>query len=456
MTELKGSRPGRVASAAFAVFAVAFALRLAVALPALSGGDWRRFERPDTPGYLIPALALARGEAYPGTGRVPGFPFFASWFLRGDSPDDPDFDPRAFAVVLCAVGGIAAAVVFLAGACRSFWTGVVAGALYAFNLTAVANSPMLLTDTLFGLFAAGQFLLFMLFWRKKRLWCFPCLVLVAALGALIRPINILWIVPALVLLWLDFDKALTVRKKALLSLAGVALFGVVVLPWMFRNMKLGAGFTIDTNTGAVYHQNGAMLMAEINRTDFESEKARLLVESEAEFSDAARYPDEASREAWRLRRYRKMVFSHPFVWLRQSASWRIFIPDAPTFWELCGLTSPGRGTMGVVAKYGFFAGVRHYFGGSWSMPLLTVLLLLPTVVLYVFALWMVICDICRIRERWYALAVFLAFAEYYLLLPGAITAPRYQIPALPVLCVMAAAFLVPAKGKTAVREEKKP
>ncbi len=446
--------PGRTAFAALTVFAVAFALRLAVALPALVNDDRRRFERPDTPGYLAPALALARGEAYPGAGRVPGFPVFASWFLRGDSPDDPAFDPRPFVIVLCAVGGVAAAVVFLAGACRSYWTGVVAGALYALNLTAVANSPMLLTDTLFGLFAAAQFLLFMLFWRKKLAWCFIPLVLVAALGTLIRPINILWIVPALALLWLDFDKALTVKRKVLLSLAGVALFGAVLLPWMFRNMKLGAGFTIDTNTGAVYHQNGAMLMAEVNRTDFESEKSRLLAASEAEFSDTARYPDEASREAWRLRRYREMVFAHPLVWLRQSASWKMLIPDAPTFWELCGLTSPGRGTMGVVAKYGFFAGVRHYFGGSWKMPLLTVLLLLPTVALYMFALWMVICDICRIREHWYALVVFLAFAEYYLLLPGAITAPRYQIPALPVLCVMAAAFLIPDKGKAPANEEK--
>jgi len=183
-----------------------------------------------------------------------------------------------------------------------------------------------------------------------------------------------------------------------------------------------------------------------------TKKARLLAESEAEFADTARYPDEASREAWRLRRYREMVFAHPLVWLRQSASWRMLIPDAPTFWELCGKTAAGRGTMGIVAKYGFFAGVRHYFGGSWSLPLLTALLLLPTVALYAFALWMVICDICRIRERWYALVVFLAFAEYYLLLPGAITAPRYQIPALPMLCVMAAAFFFPAAKKAETRE----
>ena len=35
----------------------------------------------------------------------------------------------------------------------------------------------------------------------------------------------------------------------------------------------------------------------------------------------------------------------------------------------------------------------------------------------------------------------IAFAEYYFFLPGAITAPRYQLPALPCLCTMAGLWL---------------
>ena len=223
------------------------------------------------------------------------------------------------------------------------------------------------------------------------------------------------------------------------------IFGAVTLPWMIRNARSGAGFTLDTNTGALCHQNGAMLLAEVNGTDFEHEKAKLLAEQDAVFADREKFPNEAAREAWRLRRYRMIVFSHPLLWLRQSASWRIFIPDAPTFWELCGKTAPNRGTMGVMARYGFFAGVRHYFGGDSRLLYLTLLLVLPTLVLYAGALGRLLCDICELRKRWYELIVFLAFAEYYLLLPGAITAPRYQIPALPVLCVMAAVFLLPER-----------
>ncbi len=448
--------PLKVLLAVLALFAVASALRMAVAVPGLAAGDDARFVRPDTPGYLFPALALAAGEGYPGSGRVPGFPALAAavLVLSGEAGGE-EVDCGALVVTLALLGGVSAVVVMLAGMCCSFRVGVVAGVLYALNLTAVANAPMLLSDTFFGFVAALQFWFFMLFRYKHRRWCFLLMVLAAALGALIRPINLLWIFPALALLAMCFEHGFTWRRKLVYGISGAMLFAAVLLPWMIRNASMGAGFTLDTNTGAVYHQNGAMLLAEVNGTDFESEKARLLRENEIEFSDPVRYPDEASREAWRLGRYRDLVLEHPLVWLRQSASWKMLLPDAPTFWELCGVTVSGRGTMGVMAKYGFFAGVRHYFGGNAGLLLFTLLLLLPTLAMYFCALGRVVCDICLIRLRWYELVAFLAFAEYYLLLPGAITAPRYQIPALPVLCVMAACFIFTERESGATPPERR-
>lgn len=442
--------PGKTTLAALAVFAVAAALRLVAALPGLTSGDAARFARPDTAGYVSEAAELATSGRITGTGRVPGFPVFAALFVDGDTGE---LDWKSLSVVLSLVGAATCVLVFFAGKLHSFKVGLAAALLYCGNLTAIANSPMLLSDTLFGFFAAAQFLFFMHLWVKKRNWCFFPMVGVAALGVLIRPINLLWIFPALALLLLDFDAKLSWRKKLVFVAGGALLFMAIVFPWMFRNVARGAGFTPDTNTGAVHHQNGAMLMAEVNKTDFESEKAGLIDAEAAEFADAERYPDEASREAWRLRRYREMIAAHPLVWLRQSASWRIFIPDAPTFLELFGVTTPGRGTMGVMAKYGFFAGVRHYFGGNWQALLLTLCLTVPVLVLYACALGRIVCDICRVRERWYELVAFLAFAEYYLLLPGAITAPRYQLPALPVLCVLAALFMLERSGGAAKGEK---
>ena len=452
MTGLKAiPRHLRILFAALAVFAVSAGLRLAVASPGLIRGEAKRFARPDTPGYLAEAKELAVKGRITGTGRVPGFPVFASLFFDGSG----NLKWKKLAVALSLLGAATSVLVFFAGNIRSFKTGMAAGMLHACNLTAVVNSPMLLSDTLFGVLAAVQFLFFMQLWIRKRLWCFFPMVGVAALGVLVRPINLLWIFPALALLLLDFDAKLSWRKKLVFSFGGMVLFAAVATPWMFRNAALGAGFTPDTNTGAVCHQNGAMLMAKVNGTDFETEKAKLLAEEEREFSDKKRYPDEASKEAWRLRRYREMVAGHPMTWLRQSFSWRILIPDAPTFWELCGVTTPGRGTMGVMAKHGFFSGVRHYFGGNWWALLLTLLLMIPVLVLYVCALGRIVWDFCRLHERWYELVVFLAFAEYYLLLPGAITAPRYQLPALPVLCVLAAFFLLPERGGASGRGAKR-
>ena len=454
MTSRK-AMPLRLPLAAIAVFATAAVLRIAVAVPGLYADKAERFSRPDTPGYLGMAAEFAVSGTLSGTGRVPVFPLFSSLFCDART-GECDWRTLVAALTLC--GALAATLVFYAGALRSFGTGVAAGMLYAFNLTAVVNSPMLLSDTLFGVMTALQFLFFMLFWQRKLIWSFFPMVLIAALGVLVRPVNLLWIFPALALLLLDFGSKLTWRRKLVCGFAGAVLFLAVVTPWMFRNAARGAGFTPDTNTGAVYHQNGAMLAAEINGTDFESEKSRLLKAAETEFADTARYPDEASREAWRLRRYREMVLEHPLVWLRQSCSWRMFLPDAPTFWELCGITDPGRGTMGVMAKHGFVAGVRHYFEGNLKLLIVTVALLIPTLVLYLCALGRVVCDICLLRSRWYELVMLLAFAEYYLLLPGAITAPRYQIPALPVLCVLAALFMLPEAKKTPAApqpEEKK-
>ena len=443
--------PLRLALAALAVFVAAAALRFAVAASGLCAADAARFSRPDTAGYMGMAAEFAAASSFSGAGRVPGFPFFASLFCDARTGE---CEWRALVATLALCGALSAVIVFFAGVLRSFGTGLAAGLLYAFDLTAVANSPMVLSDTLFGVFAALQFLFFMLFWQRRRVWCFFPMVFVAALGVLVRPVNLLWLFPALALLLLNCEAKLTWRRKLVYGLAGAVLFLAVATPWMFRNAARGAGFTPDTNTGAVYHQNGAMLMAEVNHTDFESEKARLLREAEDEFADTARYPDEASREAWRLRRYREMVLAHPLVWLRQSCSWRMFIPDAPTFWELCGVTASDRGTMGVMAKHGFFAGVRHYFNNDWKLMALSVLLLMPTLALYACALGRIVCDICQIRARWYELVVFLAFVEYYILLPGAITAPRYQIPALPVLCVLAALFMLPERREGADKEKK--
>jgi hypothetical protein len=134
-----------------------------------------------------------------------------------------------------------------------------------------------------------------------------------------------------------------------------------------------------------------------------------------------------------------MVMKYPFTYFSQHFDLRILLPDVPTLLENFGLTTSDRGTMGVLKKDGIFAATKYYFGEKWFLYLLLLLpLLIPVIILYLGAGWKTFLDLRQIKSKYFELLLLLGFAEYYLFLPGAITAPRYQLPALPLLCTFAA------------------
>ena len=419
----------------YAVFAIGILLYLLCGSFAASSPE--RLLRPDSDGYLLPARALAEGAGYPTTTRPPGYPLLAAAvYFCGGTNVILAFIGIFAALGACAITGLAA------GEYAGKTCGITAALLALFNLTVIANAPLLLSDSWFFLFAALQLWLFVLFYRRNDCRFALGCAAVAAFGTLIRPINQLFILPLIVLIFIH--PALPSRKKFITAGMALLIFMALILPWMYRNYRCGATFAIDTNTGAMRHQNGAMLMAEVNGTDFESEKSRLLaVEQKLTF------PDARSHENWRINEFRQMVLAHPFIYFKQHFNWQILLPDAPTFLENLGATSANRGTMGVLKRDGVFAACRHYFGANWWCYLLVLLpLLLITMLLYAAALVRLAMDIKNYRRYWREVILFLAFCEYYFFLPGAITAPRYQLPALPFLCTIAACLITSYVEKT--------
>lgn len=416
------------------ILIAAFILRIIPAWSALSHPE--RLSRPDTDSYLVPARALAEGSGYPTTRRPPGYPLLAAAvYSCGGSDRELVLLQVLLSVGVCALTGVAAAA-FAGKVC-----GNAAAALAACDLTAIANAPLLLSDTFFALFAAGQLWFFIRYRRSCRLADLLLCTFTAAAAVLIRPINLPMIAVLTVLV--AFVPEIPWRRKALHAALSILLFFAVITPWMYRNHRAGAPFTIDTNTGAMRHQNGAALMAKVKGTDFESEKKRLLEEEAAAFADTAKFPDERSREAWRIAGFRRMIAAHPVTYTLQHFDLRVLIPDAPTFLEDFGVTSSDRGTMGVLQKQGIAAAIRHYFGENWlTFILMLIPLLLPTALLYLACACRLVQDLFRFRRRRDELLLFLAFAEYYLFLPGAITAPRYQLPALPCLCLLAGCAVI--------------
>ena len=431
MKQLLKTHPGLFL---WAIILCGILLRLAFVVPGFNSQSTERYLRPDSEFYMRAAHALAAGESYPGSVRAPGFSATAAILLK--TAGTPLAIPLFFAVT----GGLATYFVYRAGKeYASNTAGLLAAGLYAFNITAIVNAPMLLTDTFFGILTSLQLWLFILFWKRRRFRFLLLAFAVAALGTLIRPINLLWFLPGLFLLGC-FPCSLC--KKLGYGFLALAIFWGIISPWMARNAMQDAGFCIDINTGAMLHQNGAMLLAEVKNSDFELEKAKMLKELDTLFQDKQRFPTVKSQVDHRKKEYQKLIMKHPFIWLKQQFQWKILLPDIPTGFEILGVTSAGRGTMGILAKQGLWAAVDHYFNGKVWLPFTFLPFLLIVFLTYLGCGIQLGADLCRLKAGWIEIFFFLAFVEYYLFLPGAITAPRYQIPALPFAVVLAAMGLL--------------
>ena len=176
-----------------AVFILGIVLHIFCTISASSVPE--RLLRPDSDGYLSPALALAAGDGYPTTTRPPGYPLLAAavYSCRGNNT------VLAFCGMLAAIGACAITG-FAAKEYGGKMCGIIATGLSLFHITVIANAPLLLSDTLFFLFAALQLWLFVLFYRRKKLRFVLICAAIAAIGTLIRPINQLFILPLTVLI----------------------------------------------------------------------------------------------------------------------------------------------------------------------------------------------------------------------------------------------------------------
>jgi 4-amino-4-deoxy-L-arabinose transferase-like glycosyltransferase len=218
-----------------AILLLALILRLIPALSAISSEN--RLLRPDSAGYLGPAAELAQNGTYSTTRRPPGYPLLAAAvYAVGGNNTALVFVQVLISVAACAVTALAARE-YAGRAC-----GNIAACLMAANLTAIANTPLLLSDTLFALFAAGEFYLFIRYRNSKKLSHLLCCTAVAALAVLIRPINQLFL-PVMITMVMILPE-LNWKKKLIHTASGILLFMLIITPWMLRNYLAGATFDI--------------------------------------------------------------------------------------------------------------------------------------------------------------------------------------------------------------------
>ncbi|MBU1600215.1 hypothetical protein KKG61_08980, partial [bacterium] len=129
-----------------------------------------------------------------------------------------------------------------------------------------------------------------------------------------------------------------------------------------------------------------------------------------------------------------VILKYPLTYLKLHFQPWTLLPDVTTFFELLGLTQTGRGTLDILTRKGLICATKHYFGEKIWLLFLALPLLFIVFVTYLgcvaqLCLWVV-------QKNWFLFFFFLAFVGYYLVLPGPITMPRYQLPALPLMTIM--------------------
>lgn len=434
----------------------ALLVRLLCALPALREGN-ECLLRIDSATYIDPALALLRdgeywtapGSGIPKTQRPPGCALILAglFALFGQNY-------RWIAILNCLAS---AATCYPAGLCGRLlggrYAGYPAAALLALNLTSLAHAPLLLADSILGLFCAWAVYHALKSWREKSLSDFGLSCLMLALGSWIKPVNIpilIGAMPLLAVLFFGF------RRKNLYALVTVLVtYLVLIFPVMLRNYRCGSEFDMDSNRGEMLFHSGSAILGAETGEDTGTLRERMARETYA-YLDAhpELYPNRRARNAYCRKKYLELIRQHPRgFFLTHMPQWTMLLPDVPTFLENNRFTVTGRGTLDVMRKDGVYAALNHYLDGRFQLMIPLMPFLLITGLLYLGAGMLLLIWLHHWKKRWLMLIFFGIFAFFYLFAGGPVVMPRYQIPALPLLCAMAAAWFILLARRTAKSHE---
>lgn len=421
------------------LFCAAIVLRLALAVPGCSEPEL--LMRPDSATYLAPAYSLLNDGIYGSGGtftalRVPLYPFLLTPWLWLDGGIAGCFS------ILANILFSSAAVPILYFACREWGLpekySLIGTMIYLITPTPLAIAPMFLSDGLFGTFAAGELYFLVKLARKREPRQLYFAALTGGFAVLVRPLNLLWILPCL------FAAFFLLQGKWFykLRVCGIAavLFALIFTPWILRNHARGFGWRIDTVSADSLKHNAAVVESRVTgkpaqgfRDQYENHFRTLFAKDPEHFST------EESRLSYQEKYLGVILKKYPLEYLKGFFHPVNYVPDVPSFLENLGLSRSGQGTWDVIINHGIFAGIRHYFGGKYHYLAILFPLCLVLAAGYLAAasgffilLW---------KKKWILPLLFLPLGFYYMVVTGPVAYPRFSLPLLPYLSLLAGAGL---------------
>jgi 4-amino-4-deoxy-L-arabinose transferase-like glycosyltransferase len=403
-------------------------------------------EHQDAGSYLTPAVNLLAGHGFsqrqeppfvPDAYRTPVYPLFiaALYGLFGQHP-------LVIAGAQVIISALTAGLTYLLGTRlmpeQEARTG---GLLLALSLGPIVYALYALTETLFTLLLLGiAWALVVYRGTAQRRWLVGGGIL-AGLAALCRPIAMPYLLVIAPLA--GCARQGRWRQGILAVLVLLLIAGLVVAPWIVRNYRLVGSPTLSTIASYnLLFYNAISLEADLRGIGQEQMRAEMTERVEEELARRGNVNDEALRAELYGEWGCQIILTHPwhYLYVHLKNDLNSLLPSITEFLELLGVTRGGKGTISVLNRYGLWAAVRYYFGDQMWLPWL----LSPLIGLLGLTYLGTLTGLVTLTRRrdWFALALLALPIAYFLLVPGAPSHPRFRVPVMPYICLLAGAGLI--------------
>jgi hypothetical protein len=389
---------------------------------------------PDTTSYLDYANAIINGHFwdYPSAIRTPVYPLFLAIFQS-----------QIVLTILTQMVLSVVTVFFTYQIAKMMFyennIAFLASILLAFSLESITHSYYLLSETLFTFFLVASIYAFIHARKSQKISLLILSALLLSLSILTRPFALFF--PVILIGFIIFDKK-PCRSRIKNTFVFISFINLLIGGWMVRNLMVVGVATISSiSSQNLLYYNAASLVAD--QTDRnELEVREMFVNQVATILDEKALPDtEANRYKIEKESGIKIILADPlqYACIHLKSDLNNLLPDTDIL-EILGFSEGQKGTLDMIKQKGLWAGVVHYFDGDYR----GLILLVPFIILLLITYIGASIAIFRLfqKKRFYELAILLLPITYGLLLPGSPSNPRFRVPIMPFLVILAAYGLI--------------
>jgi len=310
-----------------------------------------------------------------------------------------------------------------------------AGGLYALSSHALTYSSAILTECLFTFLLVGTIYFIVCIKIQRPLLKAAGVAILWSILVLCRPIA-LYTLPMLLMLWYAVD----MRSESYLNLGKLIVFSTILgilglYPWMNRNQELSGLYTISSISDYnLYGVNANSIVSKQKGLNEDEHRKEWLAQLDSplfgQCSGNYEYVKEAREKGLKLIKENLIYYS----WIHLSYVPNMFLPELTKLGENWGLSTGNKGTLAVINRDGFLAGLRHYYGDKMG----ALLVMIPMILIWFIVLISSLLGLIYLfREKRFALLLsLLGILFYYIFLPGPVSTPRFMYPMVPILCIL--------------------